>query len=279
MSAVDYPSERDAEKVGASLDKTDAPTLGLSSHDDVRNLFGDSEEMRHNWAAPQGINWAKQYSEGNLEIVLRFHIKRGNEIRDLVFLAIPFLRNNSTARVKLSGIDFGVSTLQSGFGEQPVLAAITKAVENPDGTALPSFVRFESPKEREDLRWKVFTAASAYHVRFELRGGIGNREVSGFRFPFPREDGGLVSQIIKRSPQMLDGLNDEEIKFGGCVARQAAFVSLCKTVRIRLGKENIWPTLEESAAISFERIEVLFCAPDPDFSAQEWFRHRFPDLV
>jgi hypothetical protein len=179
MSYVDCGRERDAEgkpKAGALLDEADTPAFGFSYHNEVGYNIGDAKEYWNDWQTLYRVNWSEGYMKGNLEVVFRLHPERSDEVRDLIFLGIPLLRKHTTSWGQSDEADIRVSVLQSYFRDSPMLASITQSVECPDGSSFPSVVRFERSKEREDVRWKILTAASAYHVRFELRGGIGDRK-------------------------------------------------------------------------------------------------------
>jgi hypothetical protein len=257
---------------------------GSASHylrlfNDVRYFVGDGEEMRDRWLSGERRNWAESYVKGDLEVVLRLSIKGSGEVADLVFSAVPYMRKHGTSGWKLFGSNVSIGAFKTNAGQKTVLAAITELVENPDGAALPSLVRLEQPKEREDIRWQILAAASAYHVRFELRGGVGDREVAGFGFPFATEDRRFVSKVIQGSSQMLDNLDDPQIKDGWGVFRQPAFVRFCQAIRVRLGEKDVWTTLPEGFPFDFERVEQFLCASDPNFGTKKWLRHELRSLA
>jgi hypothetical protein len=123
------------------------------------------------------------------------------------------------------------------------------------------------------IRRKVFTAASAYHVRFELRGGFGDREISGFRFPFSSEDSGSISEMVKGGAEVLNSLDHEHVEHFWHWFDQAALVRLCATIRIRLGEVNIGAAFPKGAPAYLQRVQMFFCAPDADFGAEVRLYH------
>jgi hypothetical protein len=180
------------------------------------------------------------------------------------------MRQNDTACWQLLETDVGVSAFESNTGQKSVLATVAEFIENPDSFApIPSFVRLERPKGRQDIRWQILTAASAYHVRFELRGGVGDREIAGFGFPFAAEDRGFVSEIIERGPQVLNGLDDKKIEFWRCMASETAFVRFCQSVRIRLDEMDIRVTLPESSCFILSASSNSFARPTLTFAPKK----------
>ncbi len=248
MGSVDCSGERDDAEIG-----TGAPCLGAPSPDEAGSssyylrLFhngpydvGYSEEVRHRWLAGERTDWAEGYVKGNFEIVLRFCIDGSREVADLVFFAVPHMRVDRAAGWQLLRPNIGVGALKSNAGQKAVLAAVAEFVENPDGTSSPiaSLVRLERPKERQDVRWQVFTAASAYHVRFELRGGVGDREIAGFGFPFSAKDRSFVSKVVEGRPEVFDNLDNPKVEDCWDVFYQPAFVSFCQAIRTQARRER-----------------------------------------
>ena len=242
------------------LDEPDAAALSLRHLYEVRYDIGDSGERGDDGLPLDWMNWAERYKKGKLEVVMRLHADGGSAQRDLVLLGVPFVGQHDTAWRQSKKQNIIDNAFKSYFGNDPVFTAVTNLVKRPNGSAFPSLVRFERPKKREDIRWQVLASLAAYHVRLELRGGVGDREISRFGLPFAPEDCGGKSEMVESRPEMFDRLNDQHVKdiwerFG-----QSEFMCLCAAIRIRLCKktygrlsENVFPLTMSVFRCSFAR--------------------------
>jgi hypothetical protein len=129
-----------------SRDKPGSTGYYLRLFHDAPYYVGDGEEMRDRWLSGEGINWAKRYVEGDIEVILRLSIEGSGKVADLVFFAVPHVRKHRAPGWKLLRPNLGVGALQPYAGQKAMLAAVTEFVENPDSAApLPSLIRLERP--------------------------------------------------------------------------------------------------------------------------------------
>ena len=256
-------------------DKAGSTDYYFRLFNDRNYLVCDREQVGNGWLSGDGVDWAKCYAKCDLEIVHRLYPKGDGEVTDLVFFAIPDVGKNRASGGQCIRVDTGINTLKADAGKKPVFATVAELVQNPNGTPLASLVRLERPKERKDIWWQVIAAAFAYHVRVEHRGGVGDREVSKFRFPFSNEERCGISKVVQRGSEVLDSLNYPQIEDSGDVFCQPTFVRFGQATRVRLAKKDIRLAIPEFATAYFECVEQFFCASNSDFRAQKWITHGY----
>ncbi len=154
------------------------------------------------------IDFAKRYREGEVELVIEISSWPNHAIYHLVFCAVP------------------------NGAQQPVEALAVHTVEC-DEKIVPSRIRLERPKERNDLRREIFAAAS-YGV-LELVGNVGK---NGRGWPFEFD-----------------------------------LVGAANSIRVRLDGSNIGVFLEEGLSLQIECTDVMVCSVEPPLWTSERIDH------
>lgn len=250
-------------------DQSDSTDFYLRRFNDPCDIFRDIRQVWKDWSPSEWFKWTERYKKGDLEIVLRLHPLGDGEVTDLVFFAIPSMGENFTFGRKFVNCNVCVGTLQTDTGQKSVLADVTELVDDPNGIRIPSFVRLEPAKERQDVRRQILALSAANYVRFQLGSGVGDGKVTLLGVTLAPKDSGSVGEMVERRAQVFDYFHDKEIKMRGSMTRQAAFVDFVQTVRIKFFEEDLRVTVGKSAGLFYQRIEQFLCATDAQFCAEK----------
>jgi len=151
-----------------------------------------------------------------------------------------------------------------------MVALTANPVECPNDI-VPTLVRLERAKEREDVRREAL-ALSIENV-FEISGRVGDWELNTVRSGRIACDSYGVDRLVERRSQTVDDVVGEFCEPFGQGFGQLDLVELVSTLRIGLNDTGVWLFLEEFADSLAEFGQVSICARDPAFWAIEWVRH------
>jgi hypothetical protein len=132
---------------------------------------------------------------------------------------------------------------------------------------VPSWVRLERPKQRNDLGREILTA-SPYGV-LELSGVVRNGKVNKLRPGQIADDGNAIGRLVESRPQRFDSLIGNVGQSVGKFSPQLDLVRLAHAVRVRLNHANIGIFFEEGLDPLIQCKNVMLCSTEPLFRATE----------
>jgi hypothetical protein len=268
MDSVDNSGERDvAEKCAGSGNQTESARLRYRSQQDALDLVDHNVEHGKGWRANEFRNFAERYVKGELEVVFEVPARLNTPEYHLIFFVIPrghkYFPSSDVARALCDEV---VAVQRST--EDAVLTVIAEPIQCPDGF-VPSLVRLERPKQREDIRRKIFAPSATYHIRFELGGTIGNREMGALRIGDVRKNGCNIPGLIKGGTEVFNSFDCNTGHLARHLPSEADLVKFVAGIRISLNDSGIWCTLEEGLSIFDKGAKLKLCAADSLLRAGE----------
>lgn len=266
LGNINYSNELEC----ASGNQANAGRLRFESQDDALDFARRSVEKSRDWLARNSLDFAKRYKEGEIEIVINSRVGGSAEEYDLVFFAIPFGGGYRPASGYLHMVNMDSCCSHTNGDDDPMIALSANPVECPD-YIIPSLVRIETPKERQDIRWETF--AIARDSVFEVSGFISNGKMNTIRPASFGSGSYSVHRLVECRSQPVDYVVGEV----GVPVRERLgeldFVKLVNAVRIGFNETNVGFFLEEFIDSRTELGQVSLCSRDPAFRAIEWVRH------
>lgn len=241
-----------------SRNKSDESRLGFEADKYLLNDFHKVTEDFKNRLSAYHCDFVKGYEEGKFHVVLNCVISSTGEQFDFLFSAIP------------NGIDLHTDQRSSSiyiaeFGsdrdvEEFVFVRDRHFVECPENV-ISSFVRLVRAKNRTNFFRNVLGPTLDCVIEFdstasERKGGMFGADLS-------RSDGQCVTDIVKRRPEVLNGLLGEVgegIRHGP--SKSELMELMLRFVRIRLYKRAAWAVCEEVIPLPFEIRNVFLCSRD-----------------
>ena len=256
--------------VRQSGDQSNTARLCFDSQDDALDFARRSVEKSQNWLARNSLDFAKRYKEGELEIVIHLSVVARAEEYDLVFFAVPVVSGDRSA-----SRDSHIASMKPGGGrahrdDEPMIAFPANPVECPN-YVVPSFVRVETPKEREDIRWEILAIAS--ESIFKLSGRVGDGKMNTIGSASSRGNSDRVHRLIEGGSQAIDHIVGEVGVPVGKQFRESDFVKLVNAIRVGLNETHVWFFLEKLLDPSIKIANLFLCPRDPSFRAIEWISY------
>lgn len=247
--------ERDASRC-----KTKPARLSFGSQDDALDFARHSAERGRGWLAAHSLDIPERYCNGNLSIVLRIAPYGERCECDLVIFSVPPGKEFcSSGETSCSEMD--LAEHHGDWLKQHDMSAVADLVECPNGI-VPSLIRIESPKQRQDLREEIVASTAAYHVGFKLGFRVGDREISSPGPYFPGADSGSVPGLIKSRSQ---GDASLESQFSGPIREsfgKSDLVDFVRSIRIKLANVAAWLVFKEPLDPRFQVTNMFVCTPD-----------------
>lgn len=244
-----------------SLNEPNSSCLSFRSHDDALNFARHSAENVRRWIAAKNLNFAERYAVGSIEVVLKIlNIRGDNGEYDLVFSAIPYGQwNTATAAAGTLNAEIHLSEGYAGGDEQSVLVDVVGLVECPN-KIVPSLVRFERAKKRNDLIRNLF--ASSLDNSFEIRCVVANGEVStsGVVRASGNSDG--IPSLIERGPEVFEGVCGNISETIRDCGTEFDLVKVVNSIRIGLHNMGAWVVLQEGIGPPFKIVNMYLCPSD-----------------
>jgi hypothetical protein len=153
--------------------------------------------------------------------------------------------------------------------QQPMLRAVCHFVDCPD-EIVPSLVRLETPKEREDVRRQIVASTPTNNAHFQAGGVVSNGKVSVLGIGLAGSEGRCESGLVERGSQFLSHGDRVVNEVVGDGMSQFDFMRLVDSIRMWLNNMGIWFRPEEEVNSIFEVSEVFLCSRDSAFGAGKW---------
>ena len=231
---------------GAALDCGDSDLNG------PRSIVKESAD----WFAANDLDFIKRYERGDLEIVVKLRLGLGAKEYDLIFAAMPCSVGGEPQIGRIADhLPFVDNRSVTCGRQEDVLVSQTYFVECPQ-KVIPSFVRLERSKDREDLLRDIL--APALHVAFEGGSTTTDREVRLTGLSTPASDSKGVNGVIESSAQIVGGItNDLRQLFRDRLGDFDLPIDVARQFRIRLDSTLAWIFLKEGVDIALEDFDVV----------------------
>ena len=141
------------------------------------------------------------------------------------------------------------------------------SVEGPN-RVIPSFVRLERAKKRDDIRRQIFASAFNNHFKTSIRFGDG--KVSRLGLDCTGKDGYRVPGLIQRGSKSLDRLSSAVGKLGGNWLCELDLVKLRQSIRIKIDSAFVGLLLEEFLDPRIKIANVLLRPKKSTLGALKW---------
>jgi hypothetical protein len=253
------------------LEQADPPRLRFDSQDDALNFARHSIKRSQHWLASHSLNWPERYKKGEIDIVLQISTDAGDRKNDLVFFAVPAgRRDNQGHRAAHSHPPDDETGTRADRKYKPVSTLPTNSVECPD-ECIPTLVRLERAKKREDIRWKILepSVQGILNIRGVVRDGemdlVGALCVTG--------DCDGVGGMIETGSQPLESLVSDIRDEGREIGRELYFVFL-KSLRIALNDSGVWLCVEKGLSPRVDIANLLLCSREPALGTKEGTGHE-----
>jgi hypothetical protein len=250
----------------SSFQETDPPALCFRTADDAVDFARHGRKNGDNWQAFDDLDFAKGYEKGHFEIVLKLSAGANDPKYDFVFFAVPFGGRNTSARDEPKGFASHFQHGHANLDKRPVFSYGARPVEGPNGV-VPSLVRIERAKERDDIRRQIF--ASAFNNRFKASIRFGDGEIGRFGIDRARKNSRRISSLIQRGSKGLDCLSGAVRELGWDWLCEFDLVKFCQSVSIKLDCASMGLLLEEFLDPRIKISDVLLCAKQPALRAIE----------
>lgn len=154
--------------------------------------------------------------------------------------------------------------------QQPMEALSANPVECLN-YVVPTLVRLERAKEREDVRREIF-AISAESV-LKISGSVEDGKMDAVKLGRTARDSHRVGGLVECRSKAFDDVIGEVCEPFGQGLGQLDLVELVSALRVRLNDTGVWLFLEEIPYTPVEFGQVFLCACDSTVGAIEWGRH------
>lgn len=261
----DDPSRQaGASKSCLVLDETDAAALSFRSGDDARDYARKVVQRSRNWLALQNRHVAERYREGEFNLVLEATFGSDPAEYHLVFSAVP--RGHRDGAPAQAPPLHSEAAGSSADGDQLGVLHVCDLVHGPQGV-IPSLVRLERAKQRDNVIRQVFAAPFDHVSKFRSR--VGERVVGALGVGRSSQIGASKAGLIESGSQTLNDLHGEVGEESGQRFGHLDLVKLIAAVRVFLNDSGIWFTLDESLYCGLEFRNLFLCAREPLLGAAE----------
>jgi hypothetical protein len=237
--------------------REEAEGCGFERRDNTLGFVGPVVQDLGYRFALKNINLVESYRQSDLYFVLKAAtFDKGTEF-DLVFNAVP--RGIDEQLPNTTGSSYIPKLRSEVDAEKSVLICDSYPVESPEDI-IPSLVRLERSKDRKQFLWSIF--APSAHVVLEFDRSASEGKVSMQRALVPTCGGrDSETRIVQRGSDLMDRLPsfiDQVLRNSVLESDPVDFV--LRLIRVGIEKHLAWATLQERAHLSYEILDVQFCA-------------------
>jgi hypothetical protein len=197
MSASSGECGVDCDGERAALgDKSEPTYLRFRNQQDALDFANGGIQHRKRWNPDKFRHFAERYIKGELEIVLEIPAGPDHAEYHFVFFKVPDGSWNAGVPADKARLHRPKMIAEHRSTEDAVLTVVAEPIQCPNGF-VPSLVRLERAKQREDIRWEILASPASYHISFELGRSVSNWEVGAFRLDNARKNGSDIPRLIK----------------------------------------------------------------------------------
>ncbi len=252
--------------------KSQSNEFGLEVDNQVVNHVDSESHSPEDWLRFDHVRLSHGYLKGDLHIFVFF---RGADEECLAdFQHVPEIRRSKAGKDEIKTPSFGgdsyASDIKRCCEQAMMLIGNVELMDRPEITALPVFVRFESPDSiLRTVPHALYLSSKRGFVNlgaFEDRKHSLIGHNSGMTFNIDKMDG----QMIQSTSEIVDDIardqRDVRVNFSE-TGRKESVQSFVSSLRIRLGADSVRLTFDKSIFNDFEILEV--CLGPFDFSTDE----------
>jgi hypothetical protein len=190
--------------------QSDSSGLRFNSAQDALDFATNRVKEVQRRVLTNRLGFAERYNRGDFEICLCAAVGPNSEQYDLIFSGIP-LAYDEAAASNVACEDVGAPEHGYAGGNwnewphKPVLVDVVQLVEDPN-KVIPSLMRLERHKERDNFIRNIFASSPTYDVRAEFVGTIGNWEVSVLGANRAGSDGTSVPGLVQGVSEVRNGV-------------------------------------------------------------------------
>lgn len=160
--------------VGALVDKSETPRLRFNSQQDAFDFTSQCVEDGSRFIASNNLDFVERYIKSELDIVVKLLSVRSDcHDYDLILSSIPDRLLRNTHESESLEVKSGPRTNNTNGGEHLMLVSVANLVQSVE-QVIPSFVRLEPTKERENVLRKIL--GSSFDLVFKVSGTFGKGE-------------------------------------------------------------------------------------------------------
>jgi hypothetical protein len=260
-----------------SRSTTDTTTLRLGESHDPLDDGRDHDQIAVGQRTGDWFDFAKAYSEGNIEVALELSAGVGKANYHLLLHSVPFGNHQGSSLARLAStrqlciIHNNTVDCGSDLDKRFVFAGVTQLVETPE-KIIPSFVRIERAKERRDFTRDVL--ASTFDCVIDVGRGVAEGESRELRVDLPADDCSGVSSLIERSAQVLNCLDDEVVALVRKLFDEFNLVD--GPASLRVGFDNwgrVWFVRKVDLELPLKILRVFLCPCESALGRTEGIGH------
>lgn len=254
-----------------SVEKSEALSLTFDPQNDPLDFGRNSLQSGNDWLSGKPLNLAKGYEEGEFEIVLEFSTGTDNSKYHLVFLAIPF-GNRNISRPNRAGSERSKSIRTSADAggcindrnKESMEALAPNSIQCHE-TIIPSRVRLERAKDRQDIRRAILQTTPHGILKFSgvIRDGKLDAIESSYTACGCNSVSGLVEAGSKGVESLIGSISDDL----GNLPPEFDLVRLADAIRVGLNNAHVRFVIDETLAAGINSSDVLLCAREAPFGA------------
>jgi hypothetical protein len=248
----------------ASVNEPNSSALCFRSQNDALNFARDCAKEGNRRLASYSLDWPERYEKGEIEFVFNIGVGADHGEYDLVFFRIPpGSFDGEVASPPNEHFVYVHPTANSGSdgNNQPMLVRVGNPVQGPD-RVIPTFVRLEGAKQREDIRWDIFAPAASNHIGFKLGGGIGDGEISVLEVSPSGCGSGCISGLVQGSSKIAGNIKGDVLELERERLDKLNFMKLIDSLFITLNDTGVWFSVKEDFDFYVEIINVFLCVRD-----------------
>ncbi len=204
------------------------------------------------------FDFAERYKKGEGNVVVKLRSRSSGSEYDLVFFRVPLGGEKTTATRNHEVVISNLLGCHANGNNESVITLPANSVECPN-CVIPSLVRFEASKERQDFRREIFHL-SGFQQFFELNGVVRDGKVNEVRSLSAASNCHSVSGLVQTRSERLDGVIGKVSDFLGDGFSQFELVNLIARIRICLDYASVGFFLEELVESSIDVLGVFLCA-------------------
>lgn len=281
---ISAKEQRHASQLTTGRNQPEAATLRFRTQDDALNFAKHCAEDGHNRLAGNHLNFAERYKKFECVVVLKIAAGPNLAQYDLIVEAVPAKRvrmGNLRGASNIATPARYAVHLHSDVDQGLVLGRVTSLVQGPDGI-IPSLIRFERTKERQDIGWNILAASPTNNVRFQFFGAIGNRKIGSLGIRNAAKRRADKTNLIEGRSESFNDLGNQGREFGRDRLNEFDLVNFAKSIRIQLFNASVRVSFKEFGDPPIKITDVLLCAADPLLWTSEMidlFQENSPVLV
>lgn len=245
-------------------------SFSFGSHEDALDFARHSAENSRRWTARDPLDWPKLYEHLEMHLILRVRVRTDNTEHHLIIFGVP-----GRWEAHFDGqpgvpecAHKRIPNCNADGDKDAVLGPISELVHCPNKW-VPSFVRAERPKQRENIIRQVLAPTTPDDVGVDLGVSIRNREVSPFEASVSschcRGESGLVEDGSQALGD-LDSLIEEPV---WKALSQNDLMGLISGLRVYIDHGAVWLATEERLDSRFQIIDVFPSPSEPALGVTE----------